>query len=109
MYWAAGVALFKAGSASPPTTTVLIPSAGATLSGTTYLDAAAPNATTVEYLLSGGSYSDQVIGTAKPTYYGWLFNWDSTTVPNGSYTLKTEAFNSTGSAFSLGVSFTVTN
>jgi hypothetical protein len=93
----------------PPTTTVLIPSAGATLSGTTYLDAAAPNATTVEYLLSGGSYSNQVIGTATPTYYGWLFDWHSTTVPNGSYTLKTEAFNSTGSAFSPGVSFTVTN
>ena len=93
----------------PPTTTVLIPSAGATLSGTTYLDAAAPNATTVEYLLSGGSYSGQVIGTATPTYYGWLFDWDSTTVPNGTYTLRTEAFNSTGHAFSPSVSFTVNN
>ena len=98
-----------AGSSPPPTTTVLIPSAGATLSGTSYLDAAAPNATTVEYLLTGGSYSDQVIGTATPTYYGWLFDWDSTTVPNGTYTLRTEAFNSTGHAFSPSVSFTVTN
>ena len=95
--------------AHPLTTTVLIPSAGATLSGTTYLDAAAPNATTVEYLLTGGSYSNQVIGTATPTYYGWLFDWDSTTVPNGTYTLRTEAFNSTGHAFSPSVSFRVNN
>ena len=92
-----------------PTTTVLVPKAGATLSGTTYLDAAAPNATTVEYLLSGGSYSNQVIGTAFPSYYGWLFDWNSTTVPNGTYTLRTEAFNSTGHAFSPSVSFTVNN
>ncbi len=100
---------FTVNNVPPPTTTVFIPSAGATLSGTTYLDAAAANATTVEYLLTGGSYSDQVIGTATPTYYGWLFDWDSTTVPNGSYTVRTEAFNSTGSAFSPSVSFTVNN
>jgi hypothetical protein len=95
------------------TTAVIIPKAGATLSGTTYLDAAVPGAvvatTTVKYLLSGGSYSDKVIGTATPTYYGWLFLWNSTTVPDGSYTVRTEAFTSAGSAFSPSVSFTVAN
>jgi len=30
-------------------------------------------------------------------------------VPNGTYTVRTEAFNSAGHAFSPSVSFTVTN
>jgi hypothetical protein len=93
-----------------PTTSVLTPSNGATLSGTAAtLDASASNATSVEFLLSGGSYSNQVIGTATPTYYGWLYSWNTTTVPNGSYTLRSEAFNSIGSAFSPNVNITVAN
>ena len=40
----------------PTTTSVLIPSSGATLSGSTYLDASASNATNVEFLLFGGPY-----------------------------------------------------
>jgi hypothetical protein len=95
---------------TPPTTSVLIPSNGATLSGTAAtLDANASNATSVEFVLSGGSYSNQVIGTATPTYYGWLYGWNTTTVPNGAYTLRSEAFNSTGSAFSSSVNITVNN
>ena len=39
-----------------PTTSVLIPSNGATLSGGTYLDASASNATSVEFRLFGGIY-----------------------------------------------------
>jgi hypothetical protein len=93
-----------------PTTRVLIPSAGATLSGTTAtLDAAASNATSVQFLLSGGSYSNQVICTTTPTIYGWICPWDSTTVPNGTYTLNSKAFNSTGNAVSPGVAITVAN
>ena len=95
--------------ATSPATSVLAPSSGATLSGHTTLDASASNANTVEFVLSGGSYSNHVIGTATPTIYGWLYNWDTTTVPNGAYTLRSEAFNSTGSAFSPGVNVTVNN
>ena len=93
------------------TTSVIIPSNGATVSGTTTLDASASNATSVEFRLFGGiyGYNAPVLCTATPTYYGWLCSWNTTTVPNGSYSLLSEAFNSAGSAFSSGVSITVHN
>ena len=95
----------------PPVTAVLIPSNGATLSGTTYLDASASNATSVEFRLFGGiyGYAAPVICTATPTYYGWLCSWNTTTVPNGSYTLVSEASNTVGTVFSSGVNVTVNN
>jgi YVTN family beta-propeller protein len=93
----------------PPTTSVLLPSNGATLSGSSTLDASASNATSVEFRLFGGiyGYAAPVICTATPTIYGWLCNWNTSTVPNGSYVLLSEAFNSAGSTFSSGVSVTV--
>lgn len=99
-------------NAPPPTTKVIIPSDGATLSGTsTILDATASNATSVEFWLLGGSYgySGHLIGTATSTEYGWIYSWNTTTVPNSSYVLLSEASGSGGSAFSPGVSITVTN
>ena len=94
-----------------PTTRVLFPRPGATLSGSTYLDASASNATSLKFLLFGGTYgfSAPVICTAKPTRFGWLCAWNTTTVPDGSYVLVSEAFNSAGSAFSSGVGITVDN
>ena len=50
-----------------------------------------------------------MICTATLTYYGWLCSWNTTTVPNGSYTLVSEASNSAGTAFSSGVNITVNN
>jgi hypothetical protein len=96
---------------NPPTTSVLLPSNGATLSGPTTPGASASNATSVEFRLFGGSYgySGPVLCTATLTYYGWLCSWNSTTIPNGSYVLLSEAFNSSGSAFSSGVSITIDN
>ena len=96
---------------APPSTSVLIPSNGATLSGTTYLDASALNATSVEFLLFGGvyGYSAPVLCTATATLYGWLCAWNSSTVPNGSYVLLSEAFNSAGSTFSSAVNVTISN
>ena len=99
------------GTLTPPTTSVLIPSNGATLSGSTTLDASASNATSVEFRLFGGSYgyNAPVLCTATLTYYGWLCSWNTATVPNGSYALLSEAFGGGGSAFSSGVSITVNN
>ena len=97
---------------APPSTTVLIPGAGSTLSGSlSLLDASASaNATGVRYELSGGALSDQVIATATPTIYGWLAQWDTTSVPNGSYTLQSIASYAGGiSGESPNVSVTVTN
>jgi chitodextrinase len=110
--WYAAVGVFHPyGTQPPPTTSVIIPSNGATLSGTTTLDATASNATSVEFRLFGGSYgySGPVICTATLTLYGWLCSWNTTTVATGSYVLLSEAFNSGGSAFSSGVSITVNN
>ena len=95
-----------------PTTTVVIPSNGATQSGTAaLLDASASaNVTNVKYELTGGTLTDQVIATATPTYYGWLAQWNTTTVPNGTYTLQSVASYSGGlTGTSPGVTVTVGN
>ena len=97
---------------NPLTTSVLRPAGGATLSGTTAtLDASASNATGVQFSIVGGTYgfSHHVIGTATSTAYGWVTSWNTTTVPNGSYVLFSEAFNAASSAYSAGVTITVSN
>ena len=78
---------------------VLVPSNGATLSGANYFDAEAsdsPGVTKVVFELSGGTLSNQVIATATPTIYGWLAQWPSATVPNGSYSLVSVATDADG-------------
>ena len=99
------------GSSPPPTTIVLVPSNGATLSGSTYLDASASNATSVEFRLFGGvyGYNAPVLCTATLTYYGWLCSWNTTMVRSGSYVLASEAFNSGGDSLSSGTNITVNN
>ena len=89
-----------------------IPSSGATQSGTAaLLDASASaNVTSVKYELTGGTLTDQLIATATPTYYGWLAQWNTTTVPNGTYTLQSVAAYSGGvTGTSPGVTVTVAN
>jgi hypothetical protein len=97
--------------AKHPPTSVLLPSNRATLSRSTTLDASASTATSVEFRLFGGSYgyNAPVLCTAASTIYGWLCSWNTTTVPNGSYSLVSEAFGAGGSAFSSGVNITVKN
>jgi uncharacterized protein YjbI with pentapeptide repeats len=106
------VAESPATATTPPTTSVLVPATGATLSGTTAtLDASALNATSVEFWILGGSYgyNGHLIGTATSTLYGWVYSWNTTTVPNGSYALLSEAIGAGGSGFSAAVSITITN
>ena len=78
----------------PPTTSVLIPSNGASVSGTQVtLDASATDkvgVAKVEFHLTGGSLNNALIGTATLTYFGWVASWNSTTVPDGTYTLQSE-------------------
>ena len=95
---------------TPPTTMVVLPSNGATLSSSEYLDATtSPGATNVQYELTGGSLSDSVIATATPTLYGWLAAWNTTTVPNGTYTLQSLASSGGMSGTSPGIGVTVNN
>ena len=96
-----------------PTTSVLVPSAGANLSGNQWLDAGASGNVAVkkvEFHVTGGALNDVLVATGTPTYYGWLAGWNTTTVPNGTYTLQSVAYDASGNVgHSTGVSITVAN
>jgi acetyl esterase/lipase len=94
-----------------PTTTVVLPSNGATVSGSQYLDATASSGvTSVTYELTGGALSDSVIATGTPTLYGWLTAWNTTTVPDGTYTLTTSTSYPGGvTGTSSGITVTIAN
>jgi hypothetical protein len=101
-------------ASTTPTTTVLVPSTGATLSGTSaVLDASASasaGVAKVEFVLTGGSYSQSVIGTATPTLYGYIALWDTTGPSNGPYTLQSLVTGADGqTAYSPGIAITVNN
>ena len=76
-----------------PTTAVLIPADGGTESGgAANLDASASaNVTSVSFELTGGPDNDTTIAVGKPTIYGWLAQWDTTKVPNGTYLVQSVA------------------
>ena len=97
----------------PPTTSVLIPSGGATVSGNALLDASASGAglvAQVQFALTGGSLNQTVLGTAAPTLYGYLFGFNTTTVANGTYTLQSVASDTAGNTgYSPGIQVTVNN
>jgi hypothetical protein len=94
----------------PPTTSVVLPSGGATLSGTQVLDAvASPGTTQVDYQLSGNGLTNDVIGVATPTLYGWVDSFDTTTVPNGTYSLQSVATSGGLTGTSPAVTVTVDN
>jgi Bacterial Ig-like domain (group 3)/Bacterial Ig domain len=96
-------------------TAVIAPSNGATLSGNAMLNGyALPNGvvTKVEYRLSGGPLGDSntLLGNAAATIYGWIYTWNTTGVPDGSYTLRSRAYDSTNAFVdSAGISITVDN
>ena len=82
------------GTTPPPPPTIVLPAAGATVSGSVVLDATAPAGTTsMEFgLFQWNGMSHQpffapVAYALTPTYYGWIANWNTTNVPNGRYDL----------------------
>ncbi len=74
-----------------PTPVVGLPAAGASLHGSVWLDAstagAGASATLVVYELSGNGVTDEVVSDGTPTIVGELGAWDTTDVPNGTYTV----------------------
>jgi hypothetical protein len=97
-----------------PITSVLIPSNGTALSGTrAVLDAsasAAAGVASVQFVITGESYSQSVIGKAIPTLYGYIFEWNTTGVPDGAYTVQSLVTDGAGNtAYSAGVPITVNN
>jgi phosphatidylinositol-3-phosphatase len=108
----AGSATTKAATITvlPPTTSVVLPSNGAVVSGKQYLDGIASSGTTgVQYELTGGTLHNDLIATATPTLYGWLAAWDTTGVPNGTYTLQSIATSGGLQGTSQGITITVNN
>ena len=98
-------------SALPPSTAVVVPTTGATVSSTqVVLDAtASAGVTQVKFELTGGTLNDWVIATAIPTIVGWIALWNSTTVVSGTYTLQSVATAEGSSDTSTGISITVSN
>jgi len=101
---------------TPPTTAVLIPSNGAAVRGTSALLDATASASygvdiaSVQFVLTGGAFNRSVIGTAIPTLYGYLYGWNTTSVPGGTYTLQSLATDAAGNtAYSPGITITVDN
>jgi Bacterial Ig domain len=103
------------GSQSNLQTSVLVPSNGATLKGSSVaLDASASGpskVTAINFTLSGGSLSSpEHVATASPSFYGWNAIWNTTSTPNGTYTLQSVATDSGGvTATSAGITVTIAN
>ncbi len=109
---AIGVLPMQDAGASPPSTSVTIPTNNSTVSGTSQLlDAvASPPASIVHYEITGGALTNQVVATGIPTYFGWLAQWNTTTVANGTYNLQSVAsFSGGGSATSAPITIIVNN
>jgi hypothetical protein len=61
-------------------------------------------------VITGGSYNKSVIGSATSTAYGWYYPWNTTTVPNGTYTLQSLATDEAGNTtYSAGITVKVSN
>ena len=65
---------------TPPTTSVLVPSNNATVSGTAVTLDATPRTTCrsskVQFVLTGGTFNKTVIGSGTLTAYGYLTSWN---------------------------------
>ena len=101
-------------SAQPSTPQILVPSNGATVSGTeVVLDASVTGATSVTFhLLDTGGNVDADLGNATLGLYGWIAEWNSVLsgVANGSYLLITSADDATGAqSLSQPLDITVDN
>jgi hypothetical protein len=81
-----------------PPPKIMVPSAGAAISGNTIVSAAtAFSARRVEYLISGRPFFYLAhLGDAKETPYGWVYTWSSQKVPDGTYWLKARSYDPLG-------------
>ena len=76
----------------PPTTTIIKPSNGSTVSGSQGFDALASSGVTqVQYRTDRREPQPHCIATGTATIYGWTSTWNTTTVPNGVYALQSVA------------------
>ena len=94
-------------------TSVFRPANEATVSGTTLLDAVATAyypVTKVEFLLTDENGHSTLIAAGKASFFGWLAEWKTTSVANGTYSLQSIAYDAFGaSRLSTSVTITITN
>ncbi len=98
----------------PLQTKVIVPSNGTTVRGSRVtLDASTAGTndiTSVRFVVTSALLSNHVVGNAALTLDGWITNWNTITVPNGSYTLQSIATERGGmTAISPGIVVTVDN
>jgi hypothetical protein len=83
------------------------------LSGTAVLDARATawvRVTKVKFYLTGRPQHDSLIGAGRLTIAGWITQWNTTSVANGTYSLQSIAYDASGaSRLSKGITITVKN
>ena len=97
---------------TPPTTAVLVPATGASVSGTsTTLDASASASNgvginKVQFVLTGGAYNKTVIGTATSSAYGWYLQWNTTSVVNGLRSSSSATDGAGNTTYSAGITIT---
>ena len=92
----------------------MLPADGASVSGNqVFLDAAVSNnvgVNKVQFYLTGGPLNNELITTGTLSKYGWYGYWDSTTVPNGTYTVQSQAYTASGfQGFSTAITLIVDN
>lgn len=96
-----------------PTTDVAKPAAGARLAGVQYLvaRAAAPGGVaSVSFRVTGGGLARPLVEPARPFAYGYLGIWATSSVPNGTYTIRSVATGFSGkTAVGAPVAVTVAN
>jgi outer membrane protein assembly factor BamB len=105
--WSAQASLVGVGAS----VSVVVPSNGASVSGTSSVLDAVPSggATQVVFEVIGGSVN-AMVADGTPSLYGWLATWNTTAVPDGTYTLEAQASYAGGvTVTSPGIQITVNN
>jgi peptidoglycan/LPS O-acetylase OafA/YrhL len=94
-----GIAALDTPNSALPAMRMIRPAKGTVVKGTTLLLALASfnvGVAEVEFEISGHGLHDAVVGTAAVTHGLWPVSWNTTTVPNGSYTVRSIALNAAG-------------
>jgi peptidoglycan/LPS O-acetylase OafA/YrhL len=98
---------------SLPTIKIILPKDGTILKGSTPLSSLTSynlGMNNVQYRISGPTVHNAAIGNAVFGADGWLFYWNTASVPNGTYTLRSVVSNAAGDhASSKGVTVRVAN